>query len=47
MCREVNLMILMSPLKLEIFYDSKVLRCKEGSAETLSPLKEALPVKSS
>lgn len=30
MCREVDLMIFMGPLKLEIFYDSKVLRCKEG-----------------
>lgn len=45
MCREVNLMILMGPLKLEIFYDSKVLRCKEGSAETLSPHKGSSPRK--
>lgn len=47
MCREVDLMILMGPLKLEIFYDSKVLRCKGGSAETLSRHKGAIPLKSS
>lgn len=44
-CRKVDLMILMSPLKLEIFYDTKVLRCKGGLAETLSPHKGGCPTK--
>lgn len=38
-------MILMGPLKLEIFYDPKVLRCKGRSAETLSPHKRHVPLK--
>lgn len=45
MCKEVDLMILMGPLKLEIFYDPKVLRCKGRSAETLSPHKRRVPLK--
>lgn len=44
MCKEVDLMILMGPLKLEIFYDPKVLSCKERSAETLSPHKRGSPL---
>lgn len=38
-------MILMGPLKLEIFCDSKALRYKGESTETLSPHKRGSPPK--